>query len=499
MDRRSRRPGIVLAAVAFGVFIAADDLTVVATMLRQIISDLEIPLPAGLDDAAWIVNGYLVAYVAVMPFMGRVSDVLGRRRVFVGSLGVFVLGSVWVPMADSLGSFVAARVVTAVGGGAMVPVAMAAIADVYRERRRATALGVLGAVDTLGWVWGPMFGAFLVRYLSWQWQFHLNIPLGLAGMAFAWWALDDHVADGRGRVDWVGAFLLAGALVSVTVALLNTSEISTVGGLDELTGRTRVPVIPLFAAAAVALVLFLLWERRRADPLLHLDLFRRPNVSAATAVNFLVGGVLVIAMVNVPLFVNVIEGDVGEAALASGRVLSALTISMAVLAYVGGRITEATTYRPPVLVGLVFSGAGFLLMGSSWSADTSFATMAWQLALLGVGFGLVTAPTNAAVVDSAPADQRGVAAAMVILFRLMGLAVGLSGLTAWGLYRFNVLRDDLVLPPIGDPAYESALARAQAETTASALAETFLFCVAVVAVAVAVGWLLQRRRVTAAR
>ena len=212
--RRRPSPAAVLAVVCFGVFVAADDLTVVSTMLRQIIGDLNIPLPDGWDRAAWIVNSYLVAYVAVMPFMGRLSDVLGRRRVFVGALVLFIAGSAWTPFAGSLGPFVVARILTAAGGGAMVPVALAAVGDAFAEERRPGALGVLGAIDTIGWVWGPLFGALLVRFLNWRWQFYLNIPLGLVAMAAAWWALQDlDRPAARRRIDWPAATTLSAALI----------------------------------------------------------------------------------------------------------------------------------------------------------------------------------------------------------------------------------------------------------------------------------------------
>ncbi len=492
-DRRPS-PAVVLAVVAFGVFIAADDLTVVSTMLRQIIGDLEIPLPDGFDDAAWIVNGYLVAYVAVMPFMGRLSDIVGRRRVFLGALALFLVGSVWIPLADTLPVFLVGRVLTAIGGGAMVPVALAIIGDVYEERRRPGAYGVLGAVDTIGWVWGPLFGAMLVRYLDWRWQFYLNIPLALAGLALAWWALRglDRPAV-RSRMDWPGAALLAFGLVGLSVALLETSDISTVGALSELTGERSSLALPFFVASAVALVLFVLWERRAAEPLVDLSLFRRVNFSAGVAVNLLVGAVLVIAMVDVPLFVNlVLETNLERAAVVSGWVLSALTVAMAVFAYVGGVLTERTWYRPVVLGGLVAVLGGYLLMGLTWNAATTLPVMAIHLAILGVGFGLVTAPTHAAVVDTAGVDRRGTVAGLVIVARLIGLSIGLSGLTAWALYRFNSLRRSVDLPPIGSEGYSEALAEAQANLTASALAETFLFSALLVVAALVAAWWLRR-------
>ncbi|MCA9971370.1 MAG: MFS transporter, partial [Anaerolineales bacterium] len=215
---RPTAPRLILATVAFGVFVAADDLTVVSTMLRQIIFDLDIPLPDGLDRAAWIVNAYLIAYVVVMPFVGRLSDLVGRRAVYVGSLLLFLAGSIWVPFAPDLPTFIAGRVLTALGGGAMVPVAMAILGDVYPPQKRATALGTLGAIDTAGWVWGPLYGALLIRYLSWEWQFYLNIPLSLLGIAAAWWVLRDLPQPAhRARIDWPGTAVLTICLLSLNV------------------------------------------------------------------------------------------------------------------------------------------------------------------------------------------------------------------------------------------------------------------------------------------
>ena len=495
--RRRASPTAVLAVVAFGVFVAADDLTVVSTMLRPIIGDLGIVLPDGLDDAAWIVNAYLIAYVAVMPFSGRLSDLLGRRKVYIAALSLFVIGSFFIPRTTTLGPFLAGRVLTALGGGALVPIGMAVVGDAYAEARRARALGVLGAVDTLGWVWGPLFGAMLVRYLSWQWQFHLNIPLGILGIVAAWWALAEYDQPVRtGRIDWMGAGALTVALVGLNLALLGSAEIQSVTGLEELTGSTGAGLRWLYPVALVAGIVFVLRERRTADPIIDFALFRGRNLSAAVAINFLVGGALVIAMVDVPLFVNVVEVNVARSAVVAGWVLSALTAAMAVAAYVGGRLTERWWYRPPVLTGLVLAAGAFILMGIGWEVDTPYPLMAVQLAVLGLGFGLVVAPTSAAVVDGATPDRRGTAASLVVVLRLIGLSVGLSGLTAWGLFRFNQFRGQVELPPLGDPGYQDALQTAQATVTTSALAETFLAAGVVVLVALAVA-LTMRRGATA--
>jgi EmrB/QacA subfamily drug resistance transporter len=491
---RKASPNLVLAVVGFGVFIAADDLTVVATMLRPIIGDLGIALPDGLNQMAWIVNAYLIAYVAVMPFMGRLSDVLGRKRTYIAALTLFLAGSILVPLASNYAVFLVGRVLTALGGGALVPIGLAIVADVFAEQRRARALGTLGAIDTLGWVWGPLYGAMLVRFLSWHWQFYLNIPLAILGIIAAWKVLEGVGEASHARVDWLGAGTLTVGLVALNVALLESAQIQSVTGLEELTGAARGPMWWLLGVAALALGLFVAQQRRTAQPLVPLRLFRGRNLTTAVVVNFLVGATLIIAMVDVPLFVNVVESGIERAAVISGWVLSALTAAMAVSSYVGGRMTERWSYRPPILFGLGAVVVGFVVMGLGWTPDTSYWRMAWQLAVLGLGFGLVFAPVSAAVVDSAPPDERGVAASLVMVLRLIGLSVGLSGLTAWGIHRYEVLRKTIVLPPLGDPGYQDALATAQRELTTSALAETFLAAGVVAAAGILVALYMRSAR-----
>jgi EmrB/QacA subfamily drug resistance transporter len=483
---------LIFFTVAFGVFVAADDLTAVSTMLRQMVFDLEIPLPDGLDQAVWIVNAYLIAYLAVMPFMGRVSDLWGRRPVFIAAMLIFLVGSIWTPLAGSLESLIFGRVLTAIGGGAMVPVAMAVIGDIYPPEKRATGYGLLGGIETAGWVWGPLYGALLVRYLSWRWQFYLNIPLAVIGLILAWYALRHLPPPARrGRIDWLGAGLLTVGLIALNTALLNSGNISVVDELADLVGRQPLVTWPYYLAAAVSLGLFALVQRRVADPLLDLRLFTRPNFSPAMIVNLLVGSVLIIAMVNVPLVVNIMEFDIGQAALDSGRLLSAMTATMALLAYLGGRWTEKSGYRLVTAVGLAFTIVAFLFMGSQWTADVSYAEMGWQLALLGIGFGLITAPIAAAAINAAPDSERGVAASLVIVLRLIGMSVGLSGLTAWGLYRFEILRGQIELPAMTDPGFQAAIIQELTNASIQALTEAFLLAAGIMIVALIIGLRLR--------
>ena len=489
-----RYPYFVLALVGFGVFIAAHDLTVVSTLLPQIIVDFEIPMPAGLDDASWIVSAYLIAYTVPMPFMGRVSDIYGRLRVYLVCLGLFALGSLFVPLVRTLPLLILFRSVEALGGGAMVPVAMAMLGDLFQDERRPLAMGVLVAVDTAGWIVGPLYGSLLVRYLNWRWQFFINVPLTILA-AVATYLVIRGLPEVRKRraLDIPGALLLTAGLVALNVALSFTGGQAASGpsfDFDAPPPSTWL-VWPLLGAALLLFALFVLVERRSRDPMIDLGMFRLPNFAAACGINFLVGAALMIAMVDVPLFINSVlsagkslDEVVRSAAIHSGGVLAALTGTMALASLLGGWLCGKLGYRVPAVLGLIFSVAGFGLMGT-WSADVGYGMMALHLALAGSGFGLVTAPLSTAVIDAVDETRRGVASGLVVILRLIGMSVGLSVLTSWGLHRFEQLSSQYTIVEL--PAVTAGL-------TAQVLSETFLVAGAVLVLSIVLALTLRRRR-----
>lgn len=485
--------GRIVAVLALAAFIGSVDLTVATTMLRRIIIHLEIPLPDGFGRAAWIVNAYIVAYVGAMPLAGRLSDVIGRRRVVAGSLALFVVGSVLAPFMATLETFVAARVVAAVGAGAVVPAALATVADLYPERR-GRAFGFLFGAETLGYVCGPLVGAVLIRFADWQWHFYGAVPIGLATLVLALRTMR-HLPRPlqRRSLDLPGALLVTTALVAVVVGLLslgNIASASDLAGFDDAGAR---PAWPAFAIAVAAAIGFVIAERRAADPLVPSGLLGRRPVAPALIVNLSIGAILAVAMVNVPLFVNlVLEADLKAAAVTSGIVLTALTATMACASPLGGWLADRVTYRLPVMGGAALLVAGLLLMGRGWGTDVATATMVGHLLITGSGLGLATAPLSAAVVDAAAGPDRGVAASTVLVARLVGLALGLAGLTAWALNRFDALRRTADLPPITDPGYADAVEAAQRKISATVLSETFLVSSAIAAVALLVAMAIRR-------
>jgi EmrB/QacA subfamily drug resistance transporter len=450
LNRGIPRPLLILGLVCLPVFIGALDLTVISAVLPQVMYDLEISLQTGLDEASWLVTGYLLAYTVTMTFMGRVSDLYGRRRVFLLCLAIFTIGSAEVALAETLPWLIVGRVVQAIGGGAMVPVSMALVGDLFPPARRAGLLGLIGAVDTAGWVVGHLYGGIMVRFFNWRLLFWLNIPISLLALGLTWWALrrlpQPRTAE---SLDWTGATLIALSLTALNIALGAGGELTLSSqGLDQ---QASMPdyALPLLFLAGGLLIVFLWVERRSSQPLLRLDLFGRPGFAAASLINFVLGYCVVVGLVNVPLFINaLVARSPEEGAWVSGWLLSAFTLPMAAAAVPGGWLSNRLGFRLPAWIGLVLGAVGFLALGS-WNRESSYAEMIPPLVVAGAGLGLVISPVATVVINAASELERGVAAALVIILRLVGMTIGVSAMTTFGLRRFQVISAAIlaVMPP----------------------------------------------------
>jgi MFS family permease len=462
--KRSPSPAAVIALISLPIFIGALDLTVVSAVLPHVIYDLEIPLQSGLDDAAWVVSGYLLAYSVAMTFMGRFSDLLGRRKVYLVSLVIFAVGSYLVAVADgwptqvvlrmyylvasdrvdpariSLFVLILSRMVQAFGGGAMVPVGMALAGDLYSFSQVAKPLGVIAAVDTAGWVVGHLYGGIITRYLDWRTIFWINLPVCLLAFILIYLALARLPEERQAaRMDWLGALLISGALVIFNFGLGSNPDPTVSFQTTDLQQVTASHTLPYLAAAVVLLGLFIWRQSAAAFPLLPLYLIRVRNILTASLANLMIGACLFIAIANVPLFINTLVAETLEqGAWDSGWMLSALTVPMALASIPGGWVTARAGYRWPALSGTAAAVIGFFLM-SRWVASTPYTCMIPHLMLTGIGLGLTMAPISAAVVNAAPSADRGTASALVILFRLVGMTAGVSWMASYGTQRANTL------------------------------------------------------------
>jgi len=476
-----KRPGLILAAVCLPVFLGALDLTIVSAVLPAVVADLQVPLQTGLDTAAWAVSGYLLAYAVSMTFMGRVSDLWGRRRVYLLCLIIFFLGSWWVAASPGVPAQIAyrvarilaggrpdrslmalyalifGRVVQAFGAGAMVPVSMALVADLYPPARRALPLGLVGAVDTAGWVLGHLYGGIMVQFFAWPFLFWINLPIIVLFFAVTAWALKGlEEKHARASLDWVGVLWITLALTGLNLGLGS-------GETGEAGARTGSALtLPALILGLVAFGLFLWHERRAAEPLINLGLFKNRNISAASALNLLVGFCLMVGLVSVPLFINVAGAkDRAQGALVSGYLLSAFTVPLALAALPGGWLALRRGYRVTALLGMLMAVAGFGLMtfwrsemaaqavalftaGPAPEAAGGTLRMVAGLALAGIGLGLTIAPIGTAVINGVGESERGIAAATVIILRLIGMSLSVSALTAYGLRRTTEISAELL-------------------------------------------------------
>jgi EmrB/QacA subfamily drug resistance transporter len=419
--RQKASPALILGIICIGIFIAAADQTVIYGALPDMMPDLHLTA-FQLDRAAWIVVGYLLGYTFAMPLMGRVSDIYGHSRIYMLSAFVFMVGSIFVALASNIQWMIAARVFQAIGGGAMVPVAMAIVGDIFPERSKPIALGVIGGAVEAGAALGPSYGGLFGDFLDWRWIFWINLPICLVVILLVSF-LSSPSPKAKGNIDYIGSVLLGAGLTFLSLAVYQGW-----GSPGSLINTIR-----FLSIAVCFLGLFIFRQVRASEPLVKLSMFRKMTFSSACITNLFVGGALIIALVNVPLMSDTI---LGSSALEGGLRLLRLTIMIAVGAIVGGYLCRRFGYRLPTIMGLILSAIGFFLM-SRWSLDIRDPTMTLHLAVCGLGFGLVVAPLATGVIDSVREDQRGIGSSMALMMRMIGMILGLAALTSWGMGNFH--------------------------------------------------------------
>jgi len=458
-----------IVAALLCVLLGSIDLTVVATVVPELIGDLGVNT-ADVDRYIWIVNGYLIAYIVAIPLLGRISDLIGRQRAFMLCLAVFLVGSVICGSADSLGQLIAGRVVQGLGGGGLLPVAIALVGDRVARRHYLASIGVVSAVETIGWVLGPIYGASVVGLLggrdeSWRWIFWINVPLLLIALGFVLRGFSGMLVPPQVHalrsLDFSGAILLSISLVTFNLALASGGEFGTNRGTRlRAMGGTPNPlaeIVPtLLAICVLSTVLLVIRERRARFPLLPVSLYRSARFRGNIIANVLLGAVLMVAMVNIPVVVALLSAP-DDVSRRSALLLAPFTISIAAASLSAGAIIARAgpggASRGAVLLVVTGCASVFLLLRGE-----SLFWIAPGVATAGVGIGLLLPPLGAVVLEAATAEDRGAAAASALMFRLLGMTVGVSALTAMGIRRLQTLTGRL------DPVVQTA-----GESTASFL------------------------------
>ena len=528
MDRGSAYA--LLAVFGAGVFLAGLELMITAVALPSILADLVDADGTSawieLRKASWIINGYLLVYILMMPLAGRIADLWGARRPFIAALAIFTLGSALAGMAQNLDQLIAARLVQAAGGGILVPVGTAAAAHLFAGGARPRALGVIGALTFLGMAAGPFLGAAILSAVhpeealiraglansaiadiaspAWRWIFYINVPIGLVGIVLAWAVGAGWDTPRRaGRLDVVGAALFGIALAAGLIALTLLGATSIAGtDLDPGTVSAGLGVLA-FAATLLAIVRAL----RTDDPFLDVRLFRSRSFSAASLVSLLTGYAFATAIIGGAVFVDrVLYGGPDEQRLALGSLAAATAVG----ALVSGFAVRVASYSVVTLLGLALSVAGLAAM-AMWDPTTDIRAAALALGVFGFGFGLSVTPRSTAAVEAAGRTAFGVASSVVTVARMLGMAIGLAVLTAYGSTTIDRLSADIYsrpdaylafIPenlrdrPLRDPLVVEALESWASREAASIMVELFvvaaLVTVAAIAPALALGAATRR-------
>jgi MFS family permease len=428
--------GLAISAGSLAVLLGALDTYVVVTIMTDIMKDVGIGINE-IQRVTPIVTWYLLGYIAAMPLLGRASDRFGRKFVLQLSLAGFAIGSVVTALSNDLLPLIIGRAIQGTASGALLPVTLALAADLWSARNRAAVLGGIGAAQELGSVLGPLYGIAVVWALNtWRDVFWINVPLAAIAMVMIHFSLASRQkTEQPEKVDVIGGVLLAITLGLATWGLYNPAP----------DGKQVLPSygLPLLIGALVAAIAFFVWEKVARTRLIEpAGVHFRPFLSALGA-SLAAGAALMVTLVNVELFSQGVLGlDKNAAAGKLVWFLGALPIG----ALLGGWIATKIGDRTVAFAGLLIAAGGYWLV-SKWPADllsahhdlglANLPTLPTDLAIAGLGLGLVIGPLTSATLRVVPSAQHGIASAAVVVARMIGMLIGIAALSAWGLYRFN--------------------------------------------------------------
>jgi EmrB/QacA subfamily drug resistance transporter len=433
----------ILSALAVVMLLSALDQTIVSTAMPRIIEQLH-----GLSMYAWVTTAYMLASTVSVPIYGKLSDLYGRKQILVVGVVLFLVGSALCGLSGEFGDLpivgdgmmqlVLFRAVQGLGGGALMTVSFAVIADLYPPRERGKLFGLFGSVFGLATVIGPFIGGFFTDHgtvtllnhevAGWRWVFYVNLPLGLVALFMLLYRMPALRHRAGGKVDYVGAALV---VLTFTPLLLGL----TLGGTSYPWDSPR--IILLFVASVVAFGVFLYIETRTAEPILSIQLFRIKTFRAAIMASFVVSMAFLGIVMFMPLYMQVVQG---VSATQSGTSLLPLMGGLILSSIVSGRlVTRTGRYKPFMIAGGVVLIIGVALL-MQIDANTTTADLAWRLAITGVGLGPAQTLFNMVLQNAAPATEVGAATGLGQFARQIGSTVGVA---IFGTFLTHSLTDEL--------------------------------------------------------
>ncbi|AWB46524.1 MFS transporter [Paenibacillus sp. CAA11] len=414
MSTEKSKAGLVTIGLLIGLFLSSLDQTIVSTAMPTVIKDL-----GGFSLYSWVFTIYMLASTTTVPIYGKLADLFGRRKMYLIGLILFVVGSVLCGFSENITQLIIFRGIQGLGAGALMPISMTIVADIYPPDQRGKFMGLFGAVYALSSIFGPALGGMIVEHWDWGWIFFINLPIGIVALLVVAAGLKETRSNEKQSIDWLGVLTLSAGVVAVLLALV-------LGGEGQGDGTryawTSPQILGLFAAGAVLLALFTWIESKVKEPIITLSLFRIRAIAFGNIVGFLMSAAMFGAIVYIPLFV---QGVIGVNSSVSGYILTPLMLSFIVTSIIGGRLMSKLSYRTILIASLALMMVGFTLL-SQISEDTTQSEMILYMIIAGLGMGAVYPTVGTAAQNAVDSKLRGVATSSSQFFRSMGGTIGVS-------------------------------------------------------------------------
>jgi EmrB/QacA subfamily drug resistance transporter len=412
-------PWAVLAVLCTSIFMLLLDTTVVNNAQRKI----QIGLGAELTEIQWILDSYILVYAVLLLSFGRLGDIFGRKRFFIIGIVIFTIASGLCGVAGQIGdvfgvsganALIAARALQGFGGAMMMPQSLSIITQVFPPEKRGGALGIWGGVVALGAISGPLIGGFIATYYPWEWVFLINLPIGVVGVVASIRYLPETRDEGASRrLDWGGVVLSGASIFMLVFALIEGNRV----------GWTTPEILGLLAGSVILFAVFLWWERRQAEPMVRLELFRIHNFAVANAMQVLISfGVFGIFF---PLTLY-LQAGLGYSPLEAGLVTAPMAVMQLVFAPLAGRLSDRYGSRPFMIAGTGLAVAGIALIAWQSRADTTWVDLLIPTIVTGIGMGMTMSPLTSAAMREVPRGIAGSASGIFNTTRSIGQVLGIA-------------------------------------------------------------------------
>ncbi|WP_181804405.1 MDR family MFS transporter [Streptomyces shenzhenensis] len=408
-EKEPKSVRVVMLALMVAMMLAMLDNMIVGTAMPTIVGEL-----GGLEHLSWVVTAYTLATAAATPLWGKLGDMYGRKGAFMTSIVIFLVGSALSGMAQDMGQLIGFRAIQGLGAGGLMVGVMAIIGDLVPPRERGKYQGMMAGVMALAMIGGPLVGGTITDNWGWRWAFYINLPLGVVALAAISAVLHLPKRRNKARIDYLGAALLTLGITSIVL-------VTTWGGSQYAWTSAR--IMELIAIGVVALIGFVFWQTKAAEPVLPLHIFRSRNFTLMSIIGFIVGFVMFGATLFLPLYQQSVQG---ASATNSGLLLLPMLGAMLVTSMIAGRVTTSTgRYKVFPLVGGVLLTVGLYLLSTMDTGTTRF-TSGVYMAVVGLGMGCLMQITMLVAQNSVEMKDMGVASSSTTLFRTLGSSFGVA-------------------------------------------------------------------------